>query len=91
MHRNSPPRLQQLVSISSQKKKNMSEMKTPRNHSQLKERENLPEAANNESDTCIRRDTELKRETAKILEELRLTMKELRAYRNIMQMTLARN
>ena len=47
-------------------------------HSQLKEQENLPEAANNETDLCSLTDTEFKREIVKILKELRLNMKELR-------------
>ena len=54
-------------------------MKKLRNHSQLKEQENSPEAANNETDLCSLIDTEFKREIVKILKELRVTMKELRA------------
>ena len=41
-----------------------------RNHSQLKEQENCPEGANNETDLCSLRDTELKKEIVKILKEL---------------------
>jgi len=54
-------------------------MKKLRNHSQLKELENLSEAANNETDLCSLRDTEFKRERVKILKELRMNMEELRA------------
>ena len=67
-----------MVSINSQKKKNISKMNKVRNHSQLKEQENSPEAANNETDLCSLIDTEFKREIVKILKELRVTMKELR-------------
>ena len=59
-------------------------MKKLRNHSQLKEQENSPEAANNETDLWILRDTEFKREMLKelrvnMLKELRVNMQELRA------------
>ena len=47
-------------------------MKTLRNHSQLKEQENSPEAANNETDLCRLTDIELKKEMVKILKELRV-------------------
>ena len=67
-----------LVSINSEKKKSISKMKKLRNHSQLKEQENSPEAANNETDLCSLIDTEFKREIVKILKELRLNVKELR-------------
>ena len=50
-----------------------------RNHSQLKEQEISPEAANNQTDLCSLKDTEFKREIVNILEELRVNMKELRA------------
>ena len=53
-------------------------MKKLRNHFQLKEQENSPEAANSERDLRSLIDTEFKRETVKILKELRVTMKELR-------------
>ena len=56
-------------------------MKKLRNHSQLME-ENSPEAANNETDLCSLTDIECKRETVKILNEIRLNIKELRAYKN---------
>ena len=79
MHRNSPPRLQYLVSLNSKKKKNITKMKKLRNHSQLKEQEDSPEAANNESDLCSLIDTEFEREIVKILKELRVNIKELRA------------
>ena len=52
-------------------------MKKLRNHSQLKEQVNSPEAANNETDLCRLIDTEFKREIVKILKELRMNMKEL--------------
>ena len=53
-------------------------MKQLRNHSQLKEQDNSHEAANNETDLCSLKDTEFKKETVKILKELRVNMKELR-------------
>ena len=68
-----------MVSLNSQDKKNISKMKKLRNHSQLKEQDNSPEAANNETDLCNLIDTEFKREIVKILKELRVNMKELRA------------
>ena len=52
-------------------------MKKLRNHSQLKEQENSPEAANNEKDLCSLSDIEFQREIVKILKELML-IKELR-------------
>jgi len=42
-------------------------MKKHRNHSQLKEQENSPEGANNESNLCNLTDTEFKKEIMKIL------------------------
>ena len=54
-------------------------MKKLRYDSQLKEQENSPEAANNETDLCSLIDIEFKREIAKILKEIRVNMKELRA------------
>ena len=53
-------------------------MKKLRNHSQLKEQKNSPEAANNETDLSNPMGTEFKREIVKILKELRLHIKELR-------------
>ena len=53
-------------------------MKKLRNHSQLKEQENSPKAANHLKQWSLI-DTEFKRETVKILKELRVNMKELRA------------
>ena len=43
-----------------------------RNDSQLKNQENSPEAANHETNFCNLIDTEFKRETVKILKELRV-------------------
>ena len=57
-------------------------MKTFRNHSQLKEQENSPEGANNETDICSLTNTELKKEIEKILKELRMNMKEIRVDMN---------
>ena len=54
-------------------------MKKLRNHSQLKEQEYSPEAANNDTDLCSLTDTEFKKEIMKILKELRVHMKELGA------------
>ena len=70
-----------LASLNSQKKKAINKMKTLRNHSQLKEEENSPEGANNETDLCSLIDTKFKKEIVKILKELRVNMKELRALR----------
>ena len=44
-------------------------MKKLRNHSQLKEQEDSPEAANNEKDLFRLIDTEFKKEIVKILKE----------------------
>ena len=52
-----------------------------RNHSQLKEHENYPEGANNETDLFSLTVTKFKKEIVKILKELRVNMKELRALR----------
>ena len=49
---NSPPSLQELFSLNSQMKKNVSRMKKLRNQSQLKEQEDSPEGANNGADLC---------------------------------------
>ena len=46
-------------------------MKKHRNHFQLKEQENSPEGANNETDLCSLTDTEFKGKVMKILKELR--------------------
>ena len=54
-------------------------MKMLRKHSQLKEQEKSPKADNNETDLCSLTDIEFKREIVKILKELRLNIKELRA------------
>ena len=51
-------------------------MKKLRNHSQLKEEENSPEAENNETNLYSLRNTEFKRDIVKILKELKLNMKE---------------
>ena len=53
-------------------------MKKLRNHSQLKEQDNSPEAANNETDLCILIHTKFKRQMVKILKELRVNMREVR-------------
>ena len=52
-------------------KKNISKMKKLRNHSELKEQENSPEEANNETDLCSLTDSEFKKEIMNILNELR--------------------
>jgi len=41
-----------MSSLKSQNKENISKMKKLRNHFQLKEQENSPEGANNETDLC---------------------------------------
>ena len=66
-----------MVSLNSQGYKNISKMKKLRNHSPLKEEENSPEAANNETDICNLTDTEFKKEIVKILKEVMVNMKEL--------------
>ena len=53
-------------------------MKKLRSHSQLKEEENSPKAANNETDLCSLIDTEFKREVVILLKQLRLNIKKLR-------------
>ena len=67
-----------MLSLISQKKTNISEMKKLRNHSQLKEQENSPEAANDKTKLFSLIDTGFKREIVKILKELRLNIKKLR-------------
>ena len=57
-------------------------MKKLRNHSQLKEQVYSPEEGNNEIDLFSLTDTEFKKETVKILKELRGNVKELRADMN---------
>ena len=57
----------------------MGKIKKLRNHSQLKEQESSPEASNNDTDLCSLIDTEFKKEIVKILKELKVNMKELRA------------
>ena len=81
MHRSSPPRLQ-VGFPKLTEKENISKMKKLRNHSQFKEQENSPEAANNEIDLYSWTDTKFKRETVKILRELRLNIKALRSDMN---------
>ena len=68
-----------LVSLNEQKKIYIRKMGRFRNDSQLKEQENSHEAANNKTDLSGLRDTEFKRERLKILKELRVNMKKLRA------------
>ena len=57
---NSPSSVQELFSLNSQNKKNISKMKKLRNHFQLKEQENSSEGVNNEIDLCSLTDTEFK-------------------------------
>ena len=66
-------------------------MKKLRNQSQLKEQEKSPEAKNNKTALCSLLDTEFKREIVKILKELGVNMKELRAEINSDAITLERN
>ena len=54
-------------------------MKKLRNHSWLKEQENTLEAPNNETHLWSLIENELKKEIVKILKELRMNMKGLRA------------
>jgi len=63
-----------LDSLNSQRKENITKMKRLRNHSQLKEQENSPEAVNNEIDLFRLIDTVFKREVVKILKGLRLNI-----------------
>jgi len=74
LHINRPPSLQELFSLNSQMKKNVSRMKKLRNQSQLKEQEDSPEGANNGADLCSPSDTEFKKEMVKMLKELRANM-----------------
>ena len=53
-----------------------------RNHFQLKEQENSPEGVNDETDLCSLTDTEFNK-MVKILKELRVNVKQLRADMNI--------
>ena len=57
-------------------------MRILRNNSQLKQQENSPEEANNETDLHSLIDTKFKRDIVKILKELRAHMKELRVDMN---------
>ena len=50
--------------LNSQNKKNISKMKKLRNHSHLKEQENSPKAAIDETHPCSLTDTEFKKERA---------------------------
>ena len=72
MHRSSLSRLE--FGFPKLTKRNTSKMKKLRNQSQLKEQENSPKAANNETDLCSLTDSEFKREILKILKELREDM-----------------
>ena len=58
-------------------KNNISKMKKLSKYSQLKEHENLPEAANTETDLCSLIDSKFKREIVKIQKELSMSMKDL--------------
>ena len=71
-----------MVYLNSQNEKDTSKRKKLRSHSQLKEQENSPERANNETDLCSLTVTKFKNEIVKILKELRVNMKELRADMN---------
>ena len=64
----------EFASPNSQKKKNTSKMKKLRNHSQLKQQENSPKTVSNETELCSLTDIEFKRETVKMLKELREDM-----------------
>ena len=55
-----------MVSLNSQKKKNISEMKELGKHSQLIQQEISPETANNETDLCSLIHIKFKREIVKI-------------------------
>ena len=57
-------------------------MRKLRNHSHLLEQDISPEGENNETDLCSLTDTEFKKEIVKILKELRVNMKKLRADMN---------
>ena len=63
-----------MFSLNSKNNKNISKRKKLRNHSQLKEQENSPEGANNETELCSLLNTEFKKEILKILKELRVDM-----------------
>ena len=55
-------------------------MKMLRNHSQLKEQENSPEGANNETDLCSLTHTEFKKEVMKMLKKLRMDINSIANY-----------
>ena len=65
MHINSLPGLQYLFYLNSKNKKNISKIKIPRKHSQLKEQKKSPEGAKSETDLCSLIDTEFKKEIVK--------------------------
>ena len=69
------------ASLNMQKKKSISKMRMVKNNYKLKE-QNSPESANNESELCSVTDIEFKREIVKILKELILNIKKLRADMN---------
>lgn len=58
-----------MFSINSQNKKNISKMKQLRNHSVKNS-----EGANNETDLCSLTETKFKKDTVKMLKELRMHM-----------------
>ena len=72
-HINSPPGLQYIIVFPKRTdQENISKIKKHRNHSQLKEQENSPEGANNETDLCNLTDIEFKkRGNEKIPKKLR--------------------
>ena len=80
LHRSSLTRLQ--FGFPKLTEKHNQDEEAPRKHSQLKQLENSPKGVNNETDLCSLTDTEFKRETVKILKELRPNIKELRADMN---------
>ena len=66
-------------------------MKKLRNCSQLKEQENSPKGANNQTSFCGLTYIEFNKETVKILKELRMNMKELRVIWTVVKITLEKN
>ena len=77
MHRSSLTRLQLDFPKLIEKEKHKQDEETQKPFP-VKGQENSPKAVNNETDLCSLTDLEFKRETVKILKELRLNIKELR-------------
>ena len=78
LHRNTPLRLQFGFPKLTEKEKHK-QVEVAQEPFPLKEQENSPESANDETYLCSLIEAEFKRERVKVLKELRVNMKELRA------------